>query len=134
MSTLDLGIVGNCTVAALIDAEASLVWGCFPRLDGDAVFSALLDGARPPERAADGAFALELVDQAGAEQAYLPNTAILRTVLKDSHGGAVEVVDFCPRFALFERVYRPPTIVRRVRPLAGRGHVPSSGVTAFAWG
>lgn len=120
MNTLDLGIIGNCTVAALVDDQAALTWTCFPRIDGDAVFSALLDGTRQPKNAADGTFSLALVDQCCSERTYLPNTAILRTVLKDSHGGAVEVVDFCPRFALFERIYRPPMIVRRVRPLAGR--------------
>ncbi|MFD2233340.1 glycoside hydrolase family 15 protein [Phaeospirillum tilakii] len=121
MSTLALGVIGNCTIAALIDPAAALVWGCFPRLDGDAVFPALLDGGGADAPAqADGRFALTLIDQSQSEQSYLPNTAILRTVLRDSHGGAVEITDFCPRFALFERIYRPPTIVRRVRPLAGR--------------
>ncbi|CCG40673.1 glycoside hydrolase family 15 protein [Magnetospirillum molischianum] len=119
MSSLDLGIIGNCTIAAMIDAKASLVWGCFPRLDGDAVFQALLNGAVPGE-SGEGGFSLDLVDQCQSEQAYLPNTAILRTVLKDGHGGAVEILDFAPRFALFERIYRPPLIVRRIRPLQGR--------------
>jgi len=119
-SSLSLGIIGNCTLAALIDPEATLVWGCFPRLDGDAVFQSLLD-QRPDDGAAvEGTFSLVLVEQVQSEQAYLPNTAILRTVLRDSHGGAVEILDFAPRFALFERIYRPPLIVRRIRPLQGR--------------
>ncbi|EPY00905.1 glycoside hydrolase family 15 protein [Magnetospirillum fulvum] len=122
MSSLDLGIIGNCTIAAMIDPKASLVWACFPRLDGDAVFAALLNGTAPGD-GADGAFCLDLVDQTHCEQAYLPNTAILRTVLKDGHGGAVEIVDFAPRFALFERIYRPPLIVRRISPLQGRPRV-----------
>lgn len=45
---LDLGVIGNCEVAALIDSEATLVWGCLPRLDGDPVFHALLDSDRVP--------------------------------------------------------------------------------------
>ena len=42
--TLELGVVGNCEVAALVDEHASIVWGCLPALDGDPVFCALLDG------------------------------------------------------------------------------------------
>ena len=89
-NTLELGIIGNCTVAALVDAGAGIVWGCFPRLDGDGVFNALLNG----DDAVDGRFALELVDQVHAQQEYLPNSAILRTVLSDRHGSLVEIVDF----------------------------------------
>ena len=43
---LDLGVIGNCEVAALIDSDATVVWGCLPRVDGDPVFCALLD-SRP---------------------------------------------------------------------------------------
>ena len=38
--SIDLGVIGNCEVAALVDADASIVWGCLPRLDGDPVFLA----------------------------------------------------------------------------------------------
>ncbi len=43
MSSLDLGIIGNCTISALIDRSGSVVWSCFPRFDGDPVFCKLLD-------------------------------------------------------------------------------------------
>jgi GH15 family glucan-1,4-alpha-glucosidase len=44
---LELGVIGNCEIAALIDGAARIVWGCLPRLDGDPAFCALLtrDGA-----------------------------------------------------------------------------------------
>lgn len=116
MPSLELGIIGNCTIAALVDAKASIVWNCFPRLDGDAVFQSLVNG----NDGIDGEFSLSLVDQVHTEQIYLPNSAILRTLLSDRHGGLVEVLDFCPRFALYERIYRPPMVVRRIRPLQGR--------------
>ena len=35
MSSLDLAVIGNCMSAALIDRRAQIVWGCFPRIDGD---------------------------------------------------------------------------------------------------
>jgi len=119
MNTLELGVIGNCNVAALVDTSASIVWSCFPRFDGDAVFSSLLNGAAAGMKD-DSSFSLELVDQLHANQSYLPNSAILRTVLYDHHGGEAEIIDFAPRFAHYERIYRPPMIVRRIRPLHGR--------------
>ena len=47
MKQMDLGVVGNCAVASLIDAEARHVWFCFPRLDGDPLFNALVNGTEP---------------------------------------------------------------------------------------
>ena len=127
MSTLNLGAIGNGTVAALVDAAGAIVWGCFPRLDGDAVFSGLLGvpGAAGgfPDSKADGRFVIELVDQVHVEQSYLPNSAILRTVLHDHHGGEIAIIDFAPRFALYERMYHPPMIARRIQPLKGRPRV-----------
>lgn len=29
MNNLDLALVGNCTVGALVDARGDVVWGCF---------------------------------------------------------------------------------------------------------
>ncbi|MDR3439838.1 glycoside hydrolase family 15 protein [Telmatospirillum sp.] len=120
MNTLDLGVIGNCNIAALVDQQGSVVWGCYPRLDGDAVFSSLLDGERTAADGQEGMFSLELIDQLHADQTYLANSAILRTTLYDHHGGVVEITDFAPRFALYERIVRPPMIVRQVRPV--RGH------------
>ncbi len=31
---LNLAVIGNCQIAALIDASGSIVWACLPRLDG----------------------------------------------------------------------------------------------------
>ena len=115
-SNLDLGIIGNCTYGALIDAAGRVVWCCLPRFDGDPVFCSLLDdrGDDPP-----GMFAVELCDLARSEQAYLRNTAVLVTRLYDDRGGAIEITDFAPRFMLHGRGFRPMVLVRRVRPLAG---------------
>ena len=113
-ATLDLGLVGNGSFGALIDARGSVVWCCVPAFDGDPAFCALLSPVR-----GGGAWAFDLEDFASAEQHYLPNTAILRTILRDGHGGAVEITDFAPRWKHHERLYRPMALVRRVRPLAG---------------
>ncbi len=116
MPTLDLGIIGNCSFSALIDRRGRVVWSCLPRFDGDPVFSSLLAGTSDPEH---GFFDVELDGCVSTEQRYRRNTAILVTTLRDAEGGAVEIVDFAPRFRDRERIYRPLMLVRQVRPLSG---------------
>ena len=125
MRTLDLGVIGNCNIAALIDGRGNVVWSCFPRLDGDAVFHTLLNEGQTPTspELGEGIFSIELVDQHHSDQSYLPNSAVLRTTLYDHHGGEAEILDFAPRFAHYERIFRPPMIVRRIRPVQGRPRV-----------
>ncbi|MEL6860932.1 MAG: glycoside hydrolase family 15 protein [Pseudomonadota bacterium] len=111
MSTLELGIIGNGTVAALIDPNASIQWLCLPRLDGEPVFNALLGGG--------GEFSITLADQVSAEQTYVRNTAIVETVLRSADGSAIRITDFAPRFYERGRSFRPASIVRRITPLEG---------------
>jgi GH15 family glucan-1,4-alpha-glucosidase len=47
MSTLELGVIGNCAVASLIDRRGRHVWHGLGRLDGDPVFNALLGDNDP---------------------------------------------------------------------------------------
>ncbi|HTU53658.1 MAG TPA: glycoside hydrolase family 15 protein [Acetobacteraceae bacterium] len=116
MPGLDLAVIGNCTVASLLTPAGRHVWFCFPRFDGDPVFHSLL-GGRIPDR---GLMDVSLRDQAGAQQRYLDNTAVVETLLTDSVGGSIRILDFCPRFRRYGRIFRPPMIVRRIEPLAGR--------------
>jgi len=130
MKSLDLAVVGNCTVASLVDPRGRHVWFCYPRLDGDPVFSALVDGAEP-----EGGFMdLRLANQSDAEQRYLHNTAILETTLTDRDGAKAAVVDFAPRFRQFGRVFRPPMLVRRIAPISGRPRVRFSIRPRFGYG
>jgi GH15 family glucan-1,4-alpha-glucosidase len=115
---MNYGVIGNCQVAALIDERARMVWACLPRPDGDPVFSALLQ--KEGGDAEQGVFAIDLLDMVRTEQSYLRNSAIIETRLFDSHGGAVRIVDFAPRFRSRGRVFRPMMFVRSVEPLAGR--------------
>jgi len=114
MHNLDLALIGNCTVGALIDVNANIVWSCFPRFDGDPVFCSLLRNSDDY-----GFFAAELADCERHEQRYLENTAILMTRLYDCHGGAVEITDFAPRFGQYGRMFRPMMLVRRIRRISG---------------
>lgn len=117
MRTLDLGVIGNSSVSALVDAGGELCWACLPRVDSDAVFCSLLR-----ERQGEGDFgflAVDLIGQVRAEQAYLPHTPVLVTRLYDARGGVVEITDFAPRFRQFGRLFCPSQLVRSVRPLSG---------------
>ena len=131
MSGLDLGIIGNCSIGALVDRNARLVWCCMPRFDGDPVFNALLRS--DTEDPADGAFSVSLVDLQHSEQFYEPNSAVLRTVL---HGpsGSIEVVDCIPRFVWRGRMFRPQTIVRCVTPLSGRPRIRIQVRPSYSYG
>lgn len=75
---LDLALIGNCRVAALVDATGRLVWWCFPRFDSDPVFSRLLAGDEEK-----GFVDVVLDDLSHAKAAYVRNTAIVETELED---------------------------------------------------
>ena len=116
MTTLDLAVVGNSNVAALIDRGGRIVWTSWPRIDGDPVFCALLDGEDPDS----GFFSIDFDEEITAtEQSYDRNTAIVRTVRRSASGASFVVTDFAPRFRQFGRMYRPPMLIRRVDRLEG---------------
>ena len=115
---LDLGLVGNGSFGALIDARGRVAWACLPAFDGDPAFCALLQ-----PKIDGGDWSVELEDFSHAEQHYIDNTALLRTLLHDTHGGSVELVDFAPRWRQHGRFYRPVMLVRRLRPLTGSPRV-----------
>ena len=127
-SSLDLAIIGNSNIAALIDKGGRIVWACWPRIDGDPVFCALADG----DNADGGFFSISFEEDATFEQNYCRNTAIVRTVVTAASGASFAITDFVPRFRQYGRVYRPPMIVRRVEPL--RRALPHSRVRATAHG
>ncbi|WKB53341.1 glycoside hydrolase family 15 protein [Eleftheria terrae] len=128
-SSLELGVVGNCSFSALIDRQARVVWSCLPRFDGDPVFNALLD---PSAQGALWSFELDAFSH--SEQFYDGNTAVLHTRLYDSAGQGVEVVDFAPRFFHRDRMFRPVTLVRRVRVIAGAPRLTVRLRPRFDWG
>ena len=120
---LDLGIIGNCSFSALVDNRgAHRLVLLLPRFDGDPVFYSLLANS-DDEEAARGVYEVTIDDLAHSEQECLTNTAILVTRLYDSHGSAIEITDFAPRFEQFGRMFRPMIIVRVARPLSGTPRV-----------
>ena len=127
--SLNLGVIGNCAISALIDSQGDIVWSCLPRFDGDPVFNALLQPGDAGSR-----FAIELEDLVSTRQAYEPNTAVLRTTLTDRSGNSVEITDFAPRFHSRSRYFRPVTLVRKVRPLHGAPRIRVRLKLSFDWG
>ncbi|MGO8955333.1 MAG: glycoside hydrolase family 15 protein [Rhodomicrobium sp.] len=120
MGNLDLGLIGNCGISALIDKRARIVWCCLPRFDGDPVFHQLLGSASgDPD---DGSFSIEIEDYKASEQSYVQNTAILKTILH-GEGGSVEVTDFIPRFYTRNRPFRPQTLIRSISVKDGRPRI-----------
>ncbi len=112
--SLDLAVIGNGRVAALLEPSGRLVWWCHPRLDGDPVFSRLLAGDE------EKGFSDVVLDRlADVQSAYLRNTAIVATTLTSSDGAQLRITDFAPRLRSFGRMLRPPQLVRIIEPLAG---------------
>ena len=124
---LELGVIGNCQIAALIDPEAALVWACLPRFDAQPAFSSLVDNTE------HGHFRIRLQDQCDTTQYYRHNTAVLCTELTDRSGGVLRIVDFCPRFRQYGRYYRPVMIIRRLEVVRGNPVVVTQLRPSMGW-
>jgi GH15 family glucan-1,4-alpha-glucosidase len=120
-NSLELGLIGNCRIGALIDERGEIVWSCLPRFDGDPVFCSLLN--EHPDGEGAGFCVVELLDQVEASQSYLPNTAVLVTRLTDSRGAAIEITDFSPRFHQYGRTFMPMMIIRQIRRASGNPRI-----------
>ncbi|MGA9421365.1 MAG: trehalase-like domain-containing protein, partial [Rhodanobacteraceae bacterium] len=118
-ASLDLGIVGNGSVSALIDRHARIVWCCLPAFDGDPVFCSLLD----PTDGDAGFFDVAVEGGNASTQHYVDNSAVLVTRIDSSDGSSVEITDFAPRYKQYGRIFHPMSLIRRIRPLAGAPRV-----------
>lgn len=126
---LDYALIGNGRIAALADANARIVWWCFPRFDSNPVFSRLLSGDE------EKGFTDVVVDRRAATRAgYVRNTAILTTEIETEDGARLRITDFAPRFRQYGRVYHPPELVRRIEPLAGHPRVTIRMRPTFGYG
>jgi GH15 family glucan-1,4-alpha-glucosidase len=105
------GVIGNCSVVALINISGSLDWLCFPNPDSPPLFGRLLDPA-------GGHCALGTSEPTVTRQRYIEYTNILETEVESAQG-AFRITDFSPRFAKDGRTYRPRQICRRLEPIRG---------------
>ena len=112
----DLGLIGNCQIAALVNRDGAIVWSCFPRFDSDPVFASLLnheDGGR---------FQISPAGGEKGTQRYLDNTNVLETLFV-TPDGSFRVLDFAPRFRNYDRMFRPTQLMRIIEPISGSPRV-----------
>lgn len=111
---LDLAFIGNGQTAALLEPASRVVWWCYPRFDGDPVFSRLLAGDE--EKGFCDVVLDDMVDYASD---YERNTPVVSTILTNSQNASVKITDFAPCFRNFGRIFRPPQLIRIIEPAAG---------------
>lgn len=112
----DLGLIGNCQFSAHIAGTGAVAWSCMPRFDSAPVFSSLLD------EESGGSFLIGPAEGGRGVQRYIENTNVLETRFETA-SGSFRVLDFAPRFLLFERLFRPTKLFRLVEPLSGTPRV-----------
>jgi GH15 family glucan-1,4-alpha-glucosidase len=125
MSLADLGLIGNCQLAAHVRRDGAIVWSCMPRFDSAPIFGALLDDD-------GGQFTIGPAVPGLGVQRYLPNTNVLETRF-EAPEGAFRVLDFAPRFVQWDRSFRPTKLVRIVEPLAGTPRIRVSCDPVLGW-
>jgi len=129
---LNLAVIGNCSLSALIDTHGVIVFSCLPYFDSDPMFCDLIAGKEIDY----GYWAIELQDCITTEQYYERNTPILVTRLH-SADSILEIIDFAPRFTLYDRVFHPTELVRILNPISGHPRItikcrPASNYGEFA--
>jgi GH15 family glucan-1,4-alpha-glucosidase len=86
----DYALIGDCKTAALVGADGSIDWLCWPRFDSPACFAALLG---TPE---NGRWLIApAIAPLGVKRRYRPGTLVLETEFQTETGRAA-LVDFMP--------------------------------------
>ena len=112
-NSLNLGIIGNCKSAALINEDSSIDWCCLPQFDSPSVFGKIID------EKIGGSFKVECDPSYQIKQSYIENTNILRT--RFSQGENIfELLDFMPRYQKEDGLYyAPPELTRVFKHISG---------------
>lgn len=113
MSQLDYALIGNCQISAMLDKEGTYVWCCMPRFDSPSIFAQLLD----TEKA--GFWSCLPEGEYTTTQRYIDSTNVVRTRFELKNGDKFDIIDFCPRFYFKDYFFKPPQIIRIIRPVAG---------------
>ncbi len=113
MKNYDYGLIGNCTSAALVNADCSIDWLCLPFFDSPSLFARILDEKK------GGHFKITGVDILRTSQNYVYHTAILKTTF-ETKDGIFEVSDYMPRFTTsLGGMYCPSEIQRDIHVISG---------------
>lgn len=121
-----LGLIGNCQISALVENTGAIVWCCMPRFDSEPVFSSLLDAD------SESVFYVGAEDGSAGTQRYLDNTNVLETRF-DTASGSFRILDFAPRFLLYDRFFRPTKLCRIVEPLSGTPRIRVACQPRLGW-
>ena len=111
---LDLAVIGNGRTRRCWIRSSRIVWWCYPRFDGDPIFSRLLAGDEEK-----GFCDVVLEGMVEFSSDYVRNTAIVSTVLTNDKGASIRITDFAPRFREYDRIFRPPQLMRIIEPVDG---------------
>ncbi|HEY6458447.1 MAG TPA: glycoside hydrolase family 15 protein [Steroidobacteraceae bacterium] len=86
----DYALIGDCTTAALVGANGSIDWLCWPRFDSGACFAALLGHSK------HGRWSINPAGEVcSSVRAYIKDTVVLETLF-DTADGRVALIDFMP--------------------------------------
>jgi GH15 family glucan-1,4-alpha-glucosidase len=109
----DYGVIGNMKSIALVGANGSIDFLCYPDFDSPTIFAALLDSER------GGHFQIEpQLSRTRIRQLYLPETNILLTRFLAEEGVA-ELTDYMP---IEKDGAQPNEIIRTVTVIRGNVH------------
>lgn len=95
-----------------IDESANVAWQCWPHFDSSFIFGKLLSNQK------GGQFSITPAGDYDSRQYYFENTNILVTEFQ-APDGRFRVIDFAPRFDLYERIHRPIQLFRKIELLEG---------------
>lgn len=126
MHLADIGLIGNCQIAAHVRSDGDIVWCCLPRFDSPPIFASLLD----PQRG--GRFGINAPEDGEGVQRYIPNTNVLETTISSSEG-RFRIIDFIPRFIQYDRAFRPRMLMRIVEPLEGTPRIRVTCDPSLGW-
>lgn len=111
--TMEYGIIGNHSTAALISEDGSIDWLCFPRFDSPSVFAKLLDTK------IGGSFSIKPSGNFTVTQRYVGDTNVLETIFENADY-TFSLYDFFPCYRENGELVRKQQIIRLLRPLRGQ--------------
>lgn len=109
----NLAVTGNCHYLAYVDDISNVKWMCWPYMDSSFIFGSLLDHHK------GGRFVVTPQGQFKTKQRYIENTPIISTTFF-CEDGEFEVIDFAPRFAMFDRNHKPMQFFRKIKRIKGQ--------------
>lgn len=112
----NLAITGNCHYIAYVDDESGLQWMCWPLMDSSFIFGGLIDQEK------GGSFKIIPESSFKTRQKYIENTAVIVTTFFCDDGD-FEVLDFAPRFQVYDRYHKPLEFFRKIRRLRGQPRI-----------